>query len=751
MKKINVPLAIGCVILILLLAVMLFPKLFTNKSPYNTQNMKMSYDEAGKLVVEKAPYPPSQDYFMGSDDMGRDIFSYIIYGTRLTIILGIMIALGRFVISVPLALIAGLGSKTLKSLIKIFGVMFSAVPAVLIGLIILQLEYFTKLDRTGSTIAFIAVLSFVGWPKLGNLIMERVETINSMPFIRAEVAIGKRRSMIALENIVPHLAPEMLVLYFMEIARSLTMIMTLGIFNIFVGNLKFLASTDFGVYVFFNVSFEPEWASMLSTSRSMLGVAPWAVLFPAMAFFISVLGFNLVGEGLRTQMQKRDYKVIPMMRKIITFDFASLWSNSAKPAKIKAVISAVLVIALLFVPRMIDKATYNMTPTEKYTLSDRVVIGTQQSSQTAELIACSMYDLGIEPLNEGSYYMDYGLEPSNILLEHDCIISTDSAHIKPVANQDYAFVEGGSYERIGGLFDATREDLFNIEDYDKYTGKYVLINKAYYTDQVIDYFIGEISSHADIKGILLIARSDEKVCNMFVKDNQDIFVLLISTQLSEKLLEMDSPIIKVSADTTPIGQTGRNIIGIYKPDEDVLDKEALMIGMNYNYPDERGQQVLRFNLAFMERLCTYHNKRSIIFLFLDGTLSDRYNGVYDITENLPYTPFKVDVYIDLTGIEEPAFDSIEYSDAQSPYIRQYAWSIGNQLKKHFSNNRIGINELESVIVDKLHYFTQSPSLNAMYWKKGIGTVIIRTENKGDKHDIYDIGSILLEVIDKNSY
>jgi peptide/nickel transport system permease protein len=751
MKKLNMPLVIGSVILIILITVMLFPQLFTNKSPYNTQNMIMSYDEEGQLKVEKAPYPPSGDHIMGSDDMGRDIFSYIIYGTRLTIILGFFIALGRFVISIPTALVAGLGSKALKAVIKVFRVLFSAVPAVLIGIIVLQLEFFTRLDSAGSTVAFIIVLSLVGWPKLGSLLMERVESINGMPFIRGEVAVGKSRLKIALENVVPHLAPELIVLYFMEIARALIMIMTLGIFNIFVGNLKFIASTDFGAYEFYNVSFEPEWASMLSTSRSFLGAAPWMVLFPAMAFFISVLGFNLFGEGLRTLMQKKDFKIIPAMRKIMTLDFVSLWRGSSKASRARVITCAVLILAALFVPDMAAKASYAMKPESGDTLYEQVVLGTEPSESTANMIAGRMSELGIEPLNEGSYFIDYEIEPSNVLTGHTCSISTGKGTVAPTVNEDYAFVEGGSFERKGEITDATREDLFNIEDYSKYEGRFVLIDKAYYNEKAIGYLLEDISSHADIAGVLLIARDNERVRSLYIKENDDIFVLLVSGETADILMEADT-FMTVSAETRPIGRTGRNIIGILRPEEDTLDEAAIMIGMSYNYIDGDGQEVLRFNLNFMKRLCAQKNKRSIIFVFMDGTLSEEYNGVYSIAEDLPYTSYKVDAYIDLCGIEEPAFDDIEFSDAQAPFTRQYAWSLGHQLEKRFRENDIGINELDARRVGSEYYFTASPTLNAVFWDRGIGTIIAGAKEEGEKrHDIYGLGSILLEVINRNGY
>ena len=103
MKKLNFPLIMGTVILLFILTVILFPGTFTDKSPYNMQTMQFTTID-GKLDVESAPYPPSKDYIMGSDDLGRDIYSLIVYGTGLTILLGLLTALGRFLIALPMAI-----------------------------------------------------------------------------------------------------------------------------------------------------------------------------------------------------------------------------------------------------------------------------------------------------------------------------------------------------------------------------------------------------------------------------------------------------------------------------------------------------------------------------------------------------------------------------------------------------------------------------------------------------------------------
>lgn len=752
-RKINTPLIISVIILLIMLVIVLFPQWFTTRSPYNLNKLIFTHED-GELIAESAPFAPSKEFILGTDDMGRDIYTYIIYGTRLTIMLGVLVALGRFVIATPIAIGAGFGSKAAKGVIKVFSVLFSAVPAVFICIIILKIDFIMQLERAKSIVAFILVLAFVGWPKSARLIMERVEVINTLPFIKGEVAIGKSRIKIALENVLPHLAPELIVLQFMEIARSLAMIMTLGIFNVFVGNLKYVKSTDWGNVSFFNVSFEPEWASMLSTSRSLLGEAPWAVLFPALAFFISVLAFNLFGEGLRNIMQKKDSEAIPIIRKVLSYKIAELWRDSKKSSKLKLITALLLIIAVIFVPFSVNSAAYQLEQADSNEIPfNEVIIGTEQAKETAAIIAEKMQNLGIEPIKSDSLNLNYDIEPSVILKEYSVSFSATNLPISAELNKDYAFLSAGSFERSGFLYDATKQDLFNIDGFSKFEDKFIMIEKEYYEDAAIEYFIDEIQSNADINGILLVARYGEEVNNLFIEEDQDMFTMLVSKDFAQELKQEEEILIEVSTDTQPLVQTGTNIIGIYGEYNPEEENKAIMVGMNYNYLKEDGAGVLQFNLDLMKNLCeSYDNQRSIIFVFIDGTLSERYNGLYSIVDNLKYSSNKIDVFIDLTRINKSSFESLEFSKAIAPFTRQFAWSIANQLDKSFNKKNMQIHELDKILRETEYYLTQSDAINLMFWNRGIATIVIGADKVGDqKLSVYEVGSVLLEVINKNGY
>ena len=753
MKKTNISLWIGSLILILILLLSLFPEMFASQSPYTIQQIRFLH-ENGDFEVERAPYEPDESFILGSDYFGRDIYSYIIYGTKMTMTLGILIAIGQFLIAVPLALIAGFGNRFVKSIIQQFNVIFSAIPALLIAIILLKLDYFTSLEKEKSIWAFVVVLSVVSWAKLGSLILERVEAIILQPFIKSEVAIGKKSFKIALENVMPHLAPEMFVLFFMEIARSLSMLMQLGIFSVFVGNLGVINDFSGGVAVNLDLSYEPEWASMLSTSRNLIGSAPWAVIVPALAFFISVLGFNLFGEGLRRLMQRKDSTAVLVFRKILMFDFKYLWSHFNKYTKIKIAFTIAFFVIAIASFSALNYKSYDINYDRNiYELPKQVVIGTDEANDTAQLIVSKMKSLGLEPLGENGYLSPYNIGSAYLVESQSLEIKTDSGLEAFKPGKDYGFLTSGNINTSGIIYDASKDDLFNLDEYNHMKNKYILIDKTYYSDQSVEYFINTISKNVSVKGFLIVADRNENISNNIVKTNDSMVIVKISQDFFEFLKNTKNPEIFIETRVKPLDQTGYNILAIKKGDDPFIGEEAIIIGMNYNYLGTDDPSVLAFNLELMKEMCHLSaNKRSLIFVFLDGTINEKQHGIHSLAKDFPYNSQNIQAYLDLTGLSAETFDKIEFSAVQAPATRQLAWSLGHQLTERFEKNDYEIKALEAKFIDGSYYFIENPSDNALFWNRGMPTIILGTqETDGDKYNLKALGKIILEVINQNNY
>jgi len=755
MKKLNLPLVIGSFILIFLLMVILFPEVFTSKSPYTIQQIKF-LEVDGALDIKAAPYPPSSDHTFGSDDLGRDIRSIIVYGTKLTILMGVFTALAQFLVAIPFALFGGFGNVGAKSITTQLNVIFSAIPSLLICIILLQLDYFVNLDKNQSIIAFVVVLTIVGWPKLGVLILERVELINKQSFIKGEIAIGKKRSKIAIENVMPHLAPEVIVLFFMEIARNLSLIMQLGVFGIFIGNLKIIKSSDFGTLTFYNVSFEPEWASMLATSRSMVTIAPWTILFPAFAFFVSVLGFNLVGEGLRRLLQKKDSKAIAIMRKFMTFDYYYMLKLINPKNNMKKYVVGIIIIIVLMIGKLLTPSyDFELTDESDQAYENQVVIGSEEAKETSRQIVETMKALNIEPITDEGYQMNYPIGNASFLTEQLFVIKGKSDDIKLTPSIDFTFLTTLTDPITGYVYDATKEDMFTQKDFSDYEDKIVMMDTHYYTSGAISKFIEKIQEQVTIKGVLLITDNPLELNNCIIQDDHSFPIIKISRSVQLIINEHREDSIYINEAHEELLLDGQNIAGIYYGSDERINDEAIMIGMNYNYIDSEGVDVLKFNIELMKQMTQdYENKRSIIFVFIDGTIAEEYNGLFSIVENFPYSSEKLKVYIDLTKIQQSQFNELEFSNKQAPFTRPFSWSIGHFLEDRLDRKSIGIIEPESIYRGAEYFFTDNYSANTMFWDRGIATIHIGTvgEVEGETdYDLNDLGSIIIEVISKNNY
>ena len=748
MKRVNIPLIVGTLIIALLLAVILFPEAFTSKNPYNMRHLIFSR-ENGSLEVEVAPHPPSSEFILGSDDMGRDIYSFIIYGTGLTILLGVLIAIGRFLIAVPVALSAGFGNGTSKTAIRQFNILFSAIPALLISVIILKLDYLAGLDKRASIFAFVTVLSIVGWPKLGALLMERVDSINKQPFIRSEVAIGKGRIKIALENVFPHLAPEMVVLFFMEIARALSMIMQLGIFSVFVGFLKIIKDTEGGVS-FYDISFEPEWAGMLSTAKNLLSTAPWAVIFPAIAFFISVLGFNLFGEGLRNILQQKDSLFIPRVRKLLSFDIKYIWSSFSRKGKTFVIVLAVSLIISSSLIILSGRGSTMDISGVSLPDADTAVIGTDEANAAANFISMKMKELELVPIDSESFIHTYSIPPVSLVLDQRLTLGN---HKEYAAGIDYTILDSPDGSYSGEIFDATMMDLFSMDDFSKMEDYFVMIDKAYYNDPAILYFMNRIEESVSVGGFILVARDGELQSNIYCDRTAKTARVMVSKETANEIKNMDNPEINISLTTKPLGDTGINILGFLEGMDELLKEEVIMIGLPFNYSDEEEKQIFGFGIRLMEEICkTDHNRRSVLFVFMDGTDYAKLSGINALEADYPYSASKTKVFINLLDFNKTAFDNLIFSNLQAPFTRQYAWSLGRQLKSNLEQAGIGITEAKSIFFGDQYYFTDDPTYNTMFMNRGIATIIIASDEKGTgNNSIEDMGRILVDTINDNIY
>lgn len=224
--------------------------------------------------------PPSAAHWLGTDDLGRDVLSRIIYGSQASLMVGALSVVGALVVGTLVGLLSGyFGGATDAILMRIMDVIF-AFPAILLALAITAVLG-PSLPNAILAIAIVNLPVFARIARAQTLVLRRQE------FVEAKRSLGFNTPNILLTTILPNsLAP-----------------------LVVQGSLLFASAIITESYLsFLGLGVQPPaatWGNMLRSALGFMDIAPWLAWFPGVAIFLTVLGFNLLGDGLRDQFDPR--------------------------------------------------------------------------------------------------------------------------------------------------------------------------------------------------------------------------------------------------------------------------------------------------------------------------------------------------------------------------------------------------------------------------------------------------------------
>jgi peptide/nickel transport system permease protein len=259
--------AIGLVILVIAIVVAAFgPWIFPN-SPWR--------------MVQRPFLPPFtlSAVPLGTDALGRDVFAGIIYGARVSLLVGLVSTLVALVVGVPLGALAGYFGGRIDDALMRFTELFQTIPSFALAIVLVAI-------MQPSIYSIVASIAIVSWPPVARLVRGEVLSLRSREYVQAAIVTGQTTSWIIWREILPNALSPVIVLASLMVATAILL----------ESSLSFLGLGDPNLI---------SWGYMVGAGRTVVRQAWWITVFPGIAILISVLGLNLVGEGLNDALNPR--------------------------------------------------------------------------------------------------------------------------------------------------------------------------------------------------------------------------------------------------------------------------------------------------------------------------------------------------------------------------------------------------------------------------------------------------------------
>ena len=229
------------------------------------------------LTLQGAPIAPNSQYLLGTDLLGRDLLSRLIYGARTSLVVGILANGVALLLGTTIGLVAGYLRGRLGSLIMRVTDLMMAFPALLLAITLAAIF-------SPSLLIVALVIAMVNWVQVARVIYTQTIAISEREFVEASRSIGASNRRILTKHILPHLLPTILVWGTLGIATTVLLEATLSFLGIGVRPPT------------------PSWGNIIFENQTYFITAPWLVFIPGLAIITLALCFNLLGDTLRDEL-----------------------------------------------------------------------------------------------------------------------------------------------------------------------------------------------------------------------------------------------------------------------------------------------------------------------------------------------------------------------------------------------------------------------------------------------------------------
>lgn len=249
---------------LMVVAIILIALLADVIAPYKHDDSNME----NKLLSPCAEFP------FGTDEFGRDVYSRVLYGSRIALRVAFLASVIEIVLGVGIGILAGYYGGNLDRVLSFLADLTWSMPP-----IIMSMAVITILGRGIDKV--IISISVVSWAQYARIVRAKTQSLKNMAFVETGIAFNETNAAIMFRYILPNIVPSIIVLASLSIPSSI----------MFTTALSFLGLGAQAP--------SPDWGLALSTSMAHISNAPWLAIFPGIALVFTVFGFNLFGEGLR--------------------------------------------------------------------------------------------------------------------------------------------------------------------------------------------------------------------------------------------------------------------------------------------------------------------------------------------------------------------------------------------------------------------------------------------------------------------